>query len=125
MPKALDQRPGLAAENEDVADERIPLKMLLHEQRETGHAFVHIRVIRGDPDPNPARNRNRRSASIAALTIDTVALAPIDTRAPIANSTMIARSHPGLGSKSPGSSTITAGTNWPSARPSITSRRHL
>src|ERR1019366_939229 len=125
MPKTLDQRTGPAAENEDISGERITLEMLLHQQREAWHALAHIRVARGDPNPNPTRDRDHRSARSAALTIDTVAAAPIVTRAPLASSTTIAGSDRAAHSASRCPSTITAGTNWPSARAAMTSRRHL
>ncbi len=90
MPKTLYQRPAPSPEDEHIAGEWIALEMLLHQQREPGHALAHIRVARGDPNPNSARDRDHRSARNAASTKAGVASAVIFTVLPGPSSTRIA-----------------------------------
>jgi hypothetical protein len=65
MPERLDQRTAPAAENVDIASERIPAQTFLHLQSQTPHAAAHIGMARCDPDPHTGRDRNhlRNAAS--------------------------------------------------------------
>jgi len=55
-PVHLDQATASAAKYEQ-------LQRLLNHQRQTGEAFAHIGVARGQPDLQTSRNRDRRSPS--------------------------------------------------------------
>jgi len=52
MPERLEQRAAAAAEEVNVARERITAEPFLHLQRQPTHATAHIGMTRRQPYPN-------------------------------------------------------------------------
>jgi len=109
MPKALNQGPAAAPENEDVAFKGLPLEVLLNKQGEPWHPLAHIGVAGGDPDTRRPWRGDHRRAPRAALTSAGDAFWPMVTVAPPENTTTIPPPLTLIGAAA--SPRITAGTN--------------
>jgi hypothetical protein len=113
MPNCFDERATASAEEKYVARKGITAKSLLYLQRQASHAAPHVGVARRKPDPHSRCNRDHRNARKIAVTKLADAVAPIPTRVPSGNVTLIdvLSSDPTLTDKRAGSSITTAGVN--------------